>query len=388
MHVSYSARVRDLCAPMAMAIADKVRNLRANGVNVVSFTQGEPDFDTPSHIGDAAIQALCAHDTHYTSSRGYVELRNAIASHYNNRYGVIWNPDCEVIVTPGAKHAIYSAIQALVGIGDEVLLIEPCWMSYADMVKMAGGIPIAISTNVNDGFVPSIAALEKRLSRRTRMIILNNPGNPTGNVWSFKQLEQLSKWVLKNNLLVLSDEIYDRIVYDPHKFYSFASLPGMREKTITVNGFSKSYAMTGWRIGYVLAAEHLIPPILLVHENIATCTSSFVQRAAIAALNGAQDSIAKMINEYSKRRALVSKEVSSIPGLRLFVPQGTFYAFIQVPGDDLAFADDLLKSGVAVVPGSAYGQSGCGWIRLSFACSEASILAGFETIREFMRLRK
>jgi len=372
-----------------MAIANRVRSLRASGVDVINFTQGEPDFDTPAHIQQAAEDAMRNHDTHYTPSRGYPELRSAIADYYRREHGITFNPDREIIVTPGAKHALYATFQALIGPGCEVLVPQPCWLSYVDMIRLAGGVPVPIQSTADEGYIPAIEALDQSVTSRTRMVIINNPCNPTGVVWPRKKLEEFAEWANRRNLLVISDEIYDRIVYDGFVFFALASFPGMADRTITINGLSKTYAMTGWRIGYVCGPSVYLDSILTVHENIATCATSFVQRAAVAALTGPQSVVSDMTAEYQARRDILLEELSDISGFSCRGVQGTFYALVHVEGDDRIVADSLLSDvGVATVPGSAYGESARGCLRVSFACSQSTLREGLSRIRNFMNRAK
>ena len=383
-----SKRVAGVQPSATVAVSDKARAMATQGLDVINLGGGDPDFDTPSHIVDAALEALRQGHTHYVSSAGLRGLRAAIADKLREENGLEFDPDAEIIVTPGAKLALFAAIMATVEEGDEVLILDPAWVSYVPCVQLAGGVPVHIPLSAEDGFRVTDARLRPKLTPRSKLVIVNSPNNPTGRVLTREELEAVVKVALENDLLVLSDEIYEKILYDGHQHISIGSLPDMLDRTIVINGFSKAYAMTGWRLGYVAAKGPLAKEILKVQQHSVTCASSFTQYAGIAALTGPQYAVFQMVEEYRRRRDLITEGLNSLPGISCHQPEGTFYAFPDISATGMSsieFADMLLsKARVAVTPGIAFGDSGEGHVRISFANSTQLIEKAIKRMRDVL----
>jgi len=357
---------------------------------VVGLHVGGPGVVTPAHIKEAAARALNAGYTHYTSTAGIPELREAIAQKLGRENGFNVDPENEVLVTHGGYAAIYVSLQALIDPGDEVLLIEPAW-TYDGFIALTGGIKVPCALHGPD-FELTSEVLESKVSDRTRLILVSSPNNPTGNMFSREELEIVAEVAKRKNLLVLSDEVYEKLVYDGLSHYSIASFPGMSDRTITVNSFSKTYAMTGWRIGYIAANKDIIAAMKKVAAYGYGCINTAVQKAAVEALTGPQDCVKEMLEEYDRRRHLIVKGLNEIPGVECKKPKGAFYAFANVSSFKLSsqeFGTMLLqKAKVATVPGSAFGSSGEGYLRISFATSQESIVEGLDRIRTFVGVLK
>jgi aspartate aminotransferase len=376
-------RVRELPPSPTIAVAKQAQALRARGVDVVDFGPGEPDADTAPHVRAAAIAALDAGLTHYPPSRGLPDLRRAIAGKLERENGLTYDPDTEILVTPGAKQAILEAIMTAAGPGDEVITFDPGWGSYGAIVRLAGAEPIHVE--LRDNFSIDPASLEAAVTPRTRAVIVGSPGNPTGYVLSGGEWQVLASICRDRDLLLVSDEIYERIVYDGVQADSPAALPDMRERTVTINGFSKAYAMTGWRLGYAAAPRAFLDQMLKVHEHSVTAATSFAQAGAVAALTGSQQPIQDMVDEFARRRRIIVAGLNAIPGVRCLPPDGAFYVFPDVSGTGRTgteLADLLLQSGVAVTPGRGFGERWDTHIRISFAVSEERIRTGLRRMAE------
>jgi len=369
-------------------MSQKTRDLRAQGRDVVSLTLGEPDFDTPLFIQEAATAAMRAGFTHYSPVAGIPELRSAIAQKLNAENRLHYSPG-QIVVANGVKQAIANAVFSLIEPGDEVILLAPFWVSYELTVKLAGGTPRILSAGVEQGFKVSPEQVAGALTPKSKLLILNSPNNPTGAVWTKAELQALADVVARHpRLMVLSDEMYEYIVFEGEAS-SFGALPGMLERTITVNGFSKSFAMTGWRLGYAAAPEPIARSMARMQSAFTAGANSFVQRAAIAALEAPRDEVVRMRESYRRRRDLVLKGLAEIPGVRLAPIPATFYAFPDVSAflgrhreaqTVDALCDWLLEThGVTTVPGSAFGDARC--IRLSFAASERDITTGLDRLK-------
>jgi len=349
------------------------KELERQGKDIVHMEVGEPDFDTPAHIKRAAEEALARGMTKYTPSAGLPELREAIAKHLATK-GISTDTK-NVIVTPGAKHAIFCALAATLDPGDEVIIPSPCW-TYEAMVRIVGGKPVFIESKQSDDFKVKVEQVQEALTDNTRMILLNYPNNPTGAVMQQKDLQPIIDFAIDHELWVLSDDIYDCLVYEG-KHVSVMSLPNTAERTIYINGFSKAYAMTGWRLGYAVAPVELIAEINKIQQASTTCAAGFVQAAGVAALRGPQDCVREMRDEYRKRRDAIVKGLNSIDGFECTKPAGAFYVFpnIKKPGvSSLDFCEFLLhEAGVAAVPGSGFGPYGEGHVRFSYATSIRNI---------------
>lgn len=368
---------------------EKAAARKQAGHDIVFFTMGEPDFDTPAPIKEATIRALQANQTHYAPMRGILALRQKISQDFSMRYGVQYDPEREIIVTCGGAEGLNNAIFSAVGPGDEVIVFEPAFMHYTNMVTAAGGQPVVVQTRFEDGFQIDPDTLRAAITPRTKMLILNNPGNPTGAVYTKQTLEAVCKIACEYDLLVLADEIYSRIVYDGSEFYSVASFPGMRERTLTMNGFSKAYAMTGWRMAYIAADEKLMRTVAITHQYSTTCESTFSQVGMAQAMGLPETELAvqQMVEAFARRRTLLDEGLSGIKNLAHTVPQGAFYVLVDVSAtgmDGEAFASRLLEEvDVAAVPAGAFGASSANCIRLSFAASEAQIKEGLKRIAAF-----
>jgi len=366
-------RVRQLRPSPTLAVSDRARALRQQGIDVIDLGGGDPDFPTPTHICQAAADAMFRGETHYVASAGIPELRRAIARKLQAENRIPVTPD-EIIVTPGGKAALFVSILALVGPGDDVLMFDPSWVSYEPMVLMAGARCLHVPLLPEENYRITREAIEAVLTPQTRLMIVNSPNNPTGRVLTREEAEAIVAVAQEHDILVISDEIYEKIIYDGHEHLSLAAFPGMAERTLTVNGFSKAYAMTGWRLGYVAGPAPLIRQIMKVHSHSATCATSFAQWGGVAALEGPQDVIDAMVAAWDRRRRFVTERLNAIPGFRCPLPEGAFYAFPDVSGTGLSgqeVAQKLIEEAyVGVTPGDAFGASGSGCIRLSFATAD------------------
>ena len=382
-------------ASTTMAIDSLFKQMKADGVDVIGFGAGEPDFDTPDEIKAAGIQAIEQNITRYTPAAGTVELRQAVCNRMSADCGVYYEPS-QVVVTSGAKHAVYLALRALINPGDEVILPAPYWVSYLELIRMVGGVPVVVTATEAEHFKLTAEKLAAAVTPRTKALILNNPSNPTGMMYSREELEQIAQVCVQNELYVISDEIYYGLVYDRRSFVSFPSLsPEIKDLTILINGVSKSYAMTGWRIGYACAN----PKIAKVMANyVSHSTGSPVaisQKAAVTALNGPQEKIRSMCQAFEERRNYIVSRMNQIPGVSCIQPEGAFYVMmnlekligktiqgVEITNDDV-FADAFLKKGlVAVVPGAGFGAPN--FVRWSYATSIENIRDGLDRLERFL----
>lgn len=377
-----SKRLQEIPASGTIAISNLVSQMKAEGVDIVSFSMGEPDFTTPENVIDACCNSLHNGFTHYTPSLGIPALRKAVADMTRETDGVPCQAS-NVLITP-CKQAIFMTALAYIDPGDEVILADPSWVSYEACIRLAGGVPVYVPTTFDDNFVLDPAAIEAAITPRTKMIILNTPSNPTGAVIPADVLKQIADIAISRNIKVLSDEIYSSIVYEG-RHTSIASFPGMFDNTIIVSGLSKSFAMTGWRLGWAIAPEDDIKAINKLQSHSISCAVSFVQEAAVEAITGPQQSKYDMVAEFRKRRDLAMDLITEIPGIECNVPQGAFYIFPKYNKDvpSAKLAEILLKEGhVAVTPGTAFGPSGEGFIRISYAASEEQIREGISRIKK------
>ena len=367
----------------------KMFNLAGGMDDVVSFTVGEPDFSTPQHIVNSAIGALERGEHHYTPNAGILPLRQAIAETTERSHSLRYDPEHEIIVTAGGMEALMLTMMTLLDPGDEWLLTDPCWTNYSRQIQLCSAVPRFVPTRAEDGFFFVPDTLEAAITPRTKGFLINSPTNPTGGVAARKRLEALASIAQRHDLWVISDEVYRELVYDGEAADSIAALPGMQERTIVVNSFSKTYAMTGWRVGYALGPQNVIGNMVKLQENVAACVNSSAQYGALTALLGPQDRKKEMLQAYAARRTLLLEEFSKIPGLTVSAPQGTFYLFVDVRAagmDAERFAMDLLeKERVIVVPGDAFGESGRHYVRLSFAVSPEAIREGARRIARYMQ---
>jgi aspartate aminotransferase len=371
-----SSRVRHIPESATMKIADIAAKLRSEGQDIISFSLGEPDFETPENIKRAAKTALDRGETHYTQGSGIPELREAIAEKLKNDNNLDVSP-ADVLVTTGAKQAIFEAICTLIDDGDEVLLLDPAWVSYSAIVKFAGGKPVMVPVSEQEGYVP--VDLQSHMTRNTKLLILNSPCNPTGAVYGKNVVKAAAEAAEDHGVFVLSDEVYEKIIYGA-KHHSIGSL--IPDRTITINGFSKAYAMTGWRLGYATAPAPILQGMLKIQQHSVSNATSFVQRAGVEALRGDQGAVRAMVAEFKKRRDIMIDALRKM-GIECAPPRGAFYAFAKVSqfGNSVEVTEKLLRDAlVAVTPGSAFGPNGEGYVRLSYATSRQNIEDGINRI--------
>ncbi len=371
---------------MTLAITAKARQLRAQGIDVCGFGSGEPDFDTPEHIKQAAIAALERGETKYASVAGIDKLRAAIAKKLESENGLSYKPS-QIQVSGGAKQALYNVIMALINPGDEVIIPAPYWLSYPEMVRLASGIPVILETSEANRFKITPAQLERAINPRTRLLILASPSNPTGVMYSPEELAALARVVVERDLLVISDEIYEKLTYGEIPHRSIGSLDEeILARTITVNGFSKAYAMTGWRLGYAAGPQEIIDAANIVQSHSLSNVTTFAQYGAIAALEGDQSAVEMMRQAFARRRDVIYDGMTSIPGITCVRPDGAFYVFpaIEATGlDSMTFSQRFLEEEhVAVVPGLSFGSDK--HIRFSYATDMTTIEKGIERLRRFV----
>jgi aminotransferase len=379
-------------------LADRVVSLKPSGIrkffdimatmkDVISLGIGEPDFATPDSILQAGIRSLQSGKTHYTSNSGTLELRQALSKHIQERYGVSYDPQKELVITVGVSEALYLALTAILNPGEEVIIPTPCFVAYQAEVSLAGGVPVEIPSRMEDNFQPRPADIEAAITPRTKAILIGYPNNPTGAVVSRKILAEILELAERYDLIVLSDEIYDQLVYGI-SHVCFPALPGARGRTLLLGGFSKDYAMTGWRIGYAAGPAELIKGLLRIHQYTIMCAPTTAQDAALEALLHGQQYVDDMAAEYNRRRKLIVGGLNDV-GLPTFEPRGAFYAFPKITAsgmDEEAFAQKLLEEErVAVIPGSAFGAGGEGFVRCSYATAYEDIEEALRRMERFMR---
>lgn len=386
---------------MSRYLSKSVQDLRPSGIrryfdiaatmrDVVTLGIGEPDFVTPAHIVDEGLRSLREGETGYTSNAGTIELRAAIAAKIEERYGLRYAPENEVLVTVGVSEALFLALKVLLDPGDEVLVVEPCFVANAALVETAGGLPVMVPTSAANDFQVTGADLEARVTRRAKAILLSYPNNPTGAVLTRERMLQVAAVADRHDLVVISDEIYERLVYGVDHI-NFATLPNMAERSIVLSGMSKSYAMTGWRIGYVTAPAPFTEAMYKIHQYLIMSAPTTGQAASLQAIRFGEGDVESMRQEYDRRRMLIVDGFNQL-GLTCFEPRGAFYAFpsIETTGmDDEAFCEALLREErLALIPGSAFGESGRGFVRASYATSEANILEALRRLERFLARRR
>ena len=364
---------------------EKATQMQKNGEDVIHMEIGRPDFDTPEVIKQAANKALANGNVFYTSNYGTPELRQAIADKLKRDNNIDYKAE-EILVTIGVGEGTYAAVAAFTEPGDEILVPDPVWLNYIHVPHFFGAVPVSYALKEENDYQIDLDQIESLITPKTKMLVINTPGNPTGVVQSYETLEKLAEIAKKHDLIVVSDEIYEKLVYDGAKHVSIAALPGMKERTITLNGFSKCYSMTGWRLGYVAAPVEFIKAMVRVHAYINTCAPSFVQEAGITALEKAEPDVQEMVKEYQRRRDYTVSAINAIDGLSCKTPGGAFYIFVNIKelGKTSAeMADYLLETAkIAAVPGSAFGPQGEGYIRLSYACSYERIVEAMERMKK------
>ena len=380
-------RMSRLGTESAFEVLAKARLLEAEGMDVIHLEIGEPDFNSPSNIVDAGKRALDEGYTSYSPSPGYPELRERIASEIRETRGVSVTGD-NVVVTPGGKPIMFFLIMAVVDPGDEVLYPNPGFPIYESMISFVGGVPVPMQLHESKDFNIDIDEIAGQITGRTKLMVINSPNNPCGSIIPREDLERLSELAKEHDIIVLSDEIYSKFLYEG-EHHSVSTFPDMRERTIILDGFSKSYAMTGWRIGYGVMPLELVEPISRLATNSVSCTASFTQMAAMEALSGPQDDSYAMVAEFKRRRDIIVEGLNQIKGIRCLLPKGAFYAFPNIEDTGMSsqqFADDLLnKAGVACLTGEAFGECGDGFVRFSFANSAENIEKALDRIESFVK---
>jgi aspartate aminotransferase len=387
MNYKISKRAASLSPSLTLAIDSKAKAMKAAGEDVVGFGAGEPDFDTPQHIKDAAAKALADGFTKYTPAAGIPELRQAIADKHKRENGLTYKPS-QVIVSCGGKHSCYNVILATCEEGDEVIIPAPYWLSYPEMVKLAGATPVIIATSDKTEFKVTPQQLRAAITPRTRLFILNSPSNPTGSVYTPEETKALGDICVEKGVLIMSDEIYEHLLYDGAKVKSVASFsPAHYEHTIVVHGFAKAWSMTGWRLGWCAAPEPIAKAIDAIQSHSTSNPTSFAQKGGVAALTGPQDHLPKWLAEFSKRREFAFKKLNSIPGISCVNAKGAFYLFPNISKTGLNSTDFCAKlleqQKVAAVPGIAFGADD--YLRISYATSMANIEKGLDRLDKFVR---
>ena len=397
--MEYSRKAKNINPSITLAITAKAKALKAEGVDVVSFGAGEPDFNTPKNIIDAAVRAMEEGKTKYTPTAGILELREAICNKLEKDNNLKYNPN-QIIVSTGAKQCLADVFMAILNPGDEVIVPTPYWVSYPELIKLADGTPVFVEANEKAGYKYTIEDLEKVVSDKTKALVLNSPNNPTGTIYQKEELEVIAEFAKKHDILIISDEMYEKLIYDGEKHISIASLSqDAYERTIVINGVSKAYAMTGWRIGYAAAKEEIIKLMVSVQSHVTSNPNSIAQYASVEALNGPTDELVKMIAEFDNRRKFMVKRIGEIEGLDIIYPKGAFYLMINVScvygkaingktiKNSLDFSSELLEEEkVAVIPGAAFGLDK--FIRLSYATSQKDIEEGLNRIENFIKKLK
>lgn len=378
-------------------LSDKIKKIKPSGIrkffdlastvdNVISLGVGEPDFQTPWSIRKTAIDTLEKKRIIYSANSGLADLRTEISSYINKKMNVSYDPQNEVIVTVGGSEAIDISLRALINPGDEVLIVEPCFVCYAPIVELTGGIPVSINTKIEDNFKLTPELLKEKITKKTKLLILPFPNNPTGAIMTREDLEKIAEIIRNTNIMILSDEIYSELTYG-RKHCSIVQIEGMQERTVLINGFSKAFAMTGWRLGYLAAPSPIVNQVLKIHQYAIMCSPTISQYAAIEALKNCDNEVKKMTSEYNIRRRLLVESFNKM-GLTCFNPEGAFYVFPCIKSTGLSseqFCEKLLENQkVAVVPGNAFGQSGEGFIRVSYAYSLKHLMEALKRIQAFL----
>jgi len=388
-----SKRVQSIKPSPTLAIDAKAKALQQSGIDVVSFGAGEPDFNTPENIKKAGIEAIKSNFTRYCPVPGTPDLKNAIIAKLKRDNGLEYKPE-EIIVSSGAKHSLYNLFQAVFNDGDEIIIPAPYWVSYPDMAILAGAIPVFITTEDKNNFKIDPNSIKKVITEKTKAIVINSPSNPTGSTYTVEELKEIAQICVENKILMISDEIYEKLVYDNFKFASTASvLPEAKNYTVVINGVSKAYAMTGWRIGYAAGPKEIITAMTSIQSQSTSNACSIAIKASVEALNGNQSEVEKMRIEFEKRRDYIVERLNKMEGVSCLKPSGAFYVFPNISkllgktyngkqiNNDVEFTDYLLETAkIAVVPGSAFGAEG--YIRLSYATSKELIAAGMDRLQK------
>ncbi|RUM42944.1 MAG: aspartate aminotransferase [Desulfurobacterium sp.] len=382
-------RVLNMSPSPTMAITSKAKEMRAKGIDVIGFGAGEPDFDTPEHIKEAAKRAIDEGFTKYTPPAGIPELRKAVAEKLKDENGIDYDVS-QIVITDGAKQALFSLVLSVIEEGDEVIIPAPYWVTYPEQVKFAGGKPVFVETKEENEFSLTLEDIEPAVTERTKLLILCTPNNPTGSAIDREELERIGKFCAERGILIASDECYEKLTYDGFKHTSIASISEeIKSITVTINALSKAFSMTGWRVGYAAGPEEIISSMIKINSQSISNVNSIAQKAAVAALTGSQDFLKEWLKAFDERRRYMVEKLNEIPGVKCLLPKGAFYAFpnvkelIEKSGlkDDFQLADYLLeKAKIAVVPGSAFGMAG--YLRLSYATSMENIAEGLKRFKE------
>lgn len=381
---------------LTLAITAKAKEMKEKGIDVISFSAGEPDFNTPKNIINAAIKTMEDGNTKYTSVNGILQLREAICKKFKDDNGLEYNPS-QIVVSTGAKQSLANTFLAILNPGDEVIVSTPYWVSYPELIKLADGKPVFVEGDEKSNYKFTKENLEKAVTAKTKAIVLNTPNNPTGTIYNKEELEVIADFAKKYDIIIISDEMYEKLIYDNENHISIASLSkDAYERTIVINGLSKSYAMTGWRIGYCAASEKIAKLMISIQSHVTSNVCSITQYAALEALNGPQDEITKMINEFEKRRNYMINRIESIDNLSIVKPKGAFYIMINIENclgkeingkilnDSMEFCASLLENEkLAVIPGKAFGLNN--YIRVSYATSMEAIKEGLNRIESFIK---
>lgn len=385
MAAKIASRMNRMAPSGIRKVNEKTLAMEREGKTVIHFEIGRPDFDTPEYIKKAAVQALSEGKVHYTSNFGLMELRQAIADKLARENNIPYKAT-EVLVTVGLSEAVFAVLASILEEGDELLVPDPVWLNYINVPNLLGAKAVTYSLKEETGFQLDLDEIRAKITPKTRAVVIVTPNNPTGGVLSEEVLKELAEIVISNDLMVISDEVYERLIYDGAKHVSIASLPGMKERTFTMNGMSKAYAMDGWRLGYVAAPEEYIMAMNKFHQHNTTCAPNFVQVAAIAALTQEGDEVREMVREYQRRRDYAVKAINEIDGISCQCPKGAFYIFINCKSLGMKSADLsaylLENAGIALVPGDVFGPGGEGYLRMSFANSYENVVEGCRRLKD------
>ncbi len=380
-----AARMSLLAPSGIRKVNEKALAMERAGESVIHFEIGRPDFDTPDYIKRACEESLRKGDVFYTSNFGDMGLREAVAEKLTRENHVAYQP-AEILVTVGLSEAVFDVLCTILDEGDEILVPDPVWMNYLNVPRLLGATPVTYALREEKDYQIDLAEIRRKITEKTKALVLVTPNNPTGGVLSEQTLSGLAEIAVEKDVMVIADEIYERLIYDDAKHISIASLPGMKERTFTLNGLSKAFSMTGWRIGYVAAPEEYIAALNKIHQHNTTCAPSFVQKASIAALRDEQDEVADMVKEYQRRRDYAVAAINAIPGLSCRCPKGAFYIFINIKALNRPSAEVaqllLEQAKIALVPGDVFGSGGEGYLRLSFANSYENIVEGCKRLQE------
>lgn len=392
MTVRIASRMDRMAPSGIRKVNEKALAMERNGETVLHFEIGRPDFDTPEYIKKAAIESLNAGHVFYTSNFGTMELRQAVAGKLKRENGLDYEAE-EIVITAGLSEAVFAVLATILDEGEELLVPDPVWMNYINVPNLLNAVPVPYELREEKEYQPDLEEIRSKITSRTRAIVIVTPNNPTGSILRRETLQGLAEIVIENDLYVISDEVYERLIYDGEKHTSIGSLPGMKERTFTLNGMSKAYSMTGWRVGYVAAPADFVPAINKFHQHNSTCAVSFCQDASVAALNEEGDEVKEMVRGYTRRRDCAVEAINRIPGLSCLKPKGAFYIFINGKALGMRSADlaDYLldHAKIALVPGDVFGPGGEGYLRMSFANSYENIVEGCRRMKEAVEeLRK